>query len=157
MEQQQVLYINGALDVSYSQTLVQSVNQKMYLGYLHNAAAGYVGFLDEVRVYTRALSSTEVNELYTMGTPSSVEDISVPDPISIYPNPAVSGQFQVNSGKTLSDPAITISNVSGQVVYKRNPGRFENYPVDISNCPKGIYFVRIVSGNDVFVKQVMLD
>ncbi|AZA81589.1 hypothetical protein C1637_03185 [Chryseobacterium lactis] len=56
------LYINGALDASKAQTGSVSSNGAFNVGYLYEASRNFNGKIDEVRVWKRALSQTEISQ-----------------------------------------------------------------------------------------------
>jgi hypothetical protein len=56
------IYINGVLDASKSQTGSVNSNGAFNVGYLYNTSRNFNGKVDEVRVWKRALSQTEVSQ-----------------------------------------------------------------------------------------------
>ncbi|UWX59623.1 glycosyl hydrolase family 18 protein [Chryseobacterium oranimense] len=56
------IYINGALDASKSQTGSVNSNGAFNVGYLYNTSRNFNGKVDEVRVWKRALSQTEISQ-----------------------------------------------------------------------------------------------
>ncbi|MDR3570895.1 MAG: LamG domain-containing protein [Candidatus Pacebacteria bacterium] len=60
-------YLNGKLDNSGTDASSISDTGAFYIGYAPTWTAYYPGALDDVRIYGRALSSQEVQQLYQMG------------------------------------------------------------------------------------------
>jgi len=56
------IYINGVLDASKSQTGSVSSNGAFNVGYLYNTSRNFNGKVDEVRIWKRALSQTEISQ-----------------------------------------------------------------------------------------------
>jgi len=56
------IYINGVLDASKSQTGSVNSNGAFNVGYLYNTSRNFNGKVDEVRVWKRALSQTEISQ-----------------------------------------------------------------------------------------------
>lgn len=56
------LYINGTLDASKAQTGSVSSNGAFNVGYLYETSRNFNGKIDEVRVWKRALSQTEISQ-----------------------------------------------------------------------------------------------
>ncbi|GAE63688.1 T9SS type A sorting domain-containing protein [Chryseobacterium indologenes] len=56
------LYINGTLDASKAQTGSVSSNGSFNVGYLYETSRNFNGKIDEVRVWKRALSQTEISQ-----------------------------------------------------------------------------------------------
>jgi len=59
-------YINGVLDKTYSETLFNTTGPFNMAQYSSGLGTGYTGKFDEVRVYARALSDSEIMALYEM-------------------------------------------------------------------------------------------
>ncbi|MBL4655940.1 MAG: T9SS type A sorting domain-containing protein [Bacteroidia bacterium] len=94
---------------------------------------------------------------------SSIEDnVLEPETLDFYPNPN-NGEFNLNfnlpseeNGKVI----ITISDISGKVVYKEKVKDFSgNYSgkISIPEANKGIYFLNIVSGDKSLTKKVVVE
>jgi len=74
--------------------------------------------------------------------------------IYIYPNPTT-GIFTIKGNNNLSGnrriQSIEITNVYGQIIYVKNPQGFQNLAdlvqIDLSEQPKGIYFIHIFDNN----------
>ncbi len=63
-----VLYINGeekASDLNLRQTASASTDVNIVIGRFNYASNFFTGFMDDVRIYSRALTSEEINTLYT--------------------------------------------------------------------------------------------
>ncbi|MDN5394877.1 MAG: glycosyl hydrolase family 18 protein [Chryseobacterium sp.] len=56
------IYINGVLDATKSQTGNIASNGSFNVGYLYNTSRNFNGKIDEVRVWRRALSQTEISQ-----------------------------------------------------------------------------------------------
>src|SRR5262249_29816811 len=71
------LYINGALDTSIAQNFTPAANTApVTIGQYGGSADNYAGMIDEVRIYSRALSASEV--VADMNTPVGVADTTPP-------------------------------------------------------------------------------
>jgi len=89
--------------------------------------------------------------------PLAVQNLSVDNSLDIYPNPS-NGSFTIRFDAQ-SDNAyeVTIFNMLGEQVMHTNlqniAGQYE-YPVNLSNCAKGIYTVLVKSNNQQTVKKI---
>ncbi|HKR03912.1 MAG TPA: T9SS type A sorting domain-containing protein [Bacteroidia bacterium] len=78
--------------------------------------------------------------------------------ISIFPNPAP-GKFTIQSliGKISQ---ITITNVSGQTIYKRefpgSPPEVRGVEIDLTNQSKGVYMVQVIADKEVNNQKIIL-
>jgi len=91
---------------------------------------------------TQSPSSEEVNE-------------EVNEDITIHPNPST-GRFQLTmaGGGSVSRTQVFIYNVLGEIIYQSEITTPQS-EIDISNQSKGIYFVKVISGDEVFVDKIV--
>jgi len=71
--------------------------------------------------------------------------------VNIYPNPS-NGLININ-GLTESTSG-TVTNAQGQVIY--NGVVAENGLLDMSSQPKGVYFIKLVDGDNMMTQKVIL-
>ena len=71
----------------------------------------------------------------------------------IYPNP-VSGILNIDLSQNNDNKAIEIVDVTGQIMAMEQTYGAK-YAIDLSNYPKGIYFVRIMDLNMVYTEKVV--
>lgn len=95
----------------------------------------FIGWIDDIRVYSRRLNSSEINNLY-METATKVENISKSN-LYVYPNPANKGFYL---SRDLISENISLYDMQGvNVLNISNPSHY----VDISNLQQGVYIVRL--------------
>ena len=79
--------------------------------------------------------------------------------VSIYPNPSY-GIFFLNSNDVRFSKSISINvfNVLGEKIYfAENANGLSSTLLDLSNVTKGVYFVRINSGENNFSQRIMIE
>jgi len=96
---------------------------------------------------------SKFNNGVTTGIPT--EDLMAS--FSVYPNPT-SGSFTVNVVNTVnSDLTITLTNIQGQVIYKKVVKNALTYQETIDNqLAKGLYFLSVNNGKEVKVQKVVV-
>jgi hypothetical protein len=75
---------------------------------------------------------------------TNVENSSVTKNTIIYPNPN-NGTFTITQNNT-NKTEIEINNILGELIYKANTANLQT-SIDLSNQPKGIYFVKTTDTN----------
>ena len=86
--------------------------------------------------------------------PSQVPEINSESALQIYPNPG-SGQFFIRSENKNS--IIEIINVLGEKVYRQAiSDKGTVISIDISNNPKGIYFIKASSGTAIMTRKIIV-
>jgi hypothetical protein len=74
--------------------------------------------------------------------------------LSIFPNPT-NGILTITANKDLEGSNIEISDESGRVVLSKvTCGASESF--DLSSLSKGVYFVKVILGNDSMIKKVIV-
>ena len=131
------------------------------------------GFIDEVEVFNKKLSSAEIENIYNAGTfgkckpggsKTQIEEtlgITTNNELKqlfVVPNPN-KGHFQIHINEQTMDEAIffQIIDVTGKLVLEVNKTHISNgiMSIDISNQPEGMYFVRIVTPKKVFIEKII--
>lgn len=72
--------------------------------------------------------------------------------ITISPNPS-NGKFIINSQNLKGK--ISVYNLLGEEIYKSNTSSLQ-LAIDISNQPKGIYFVKVFDGTNSYTKKIII-
>ncbi|MFZ1679362.1 MAG: T9SS type A sorting domain-containing protein, partial [Saprospiraceae bacterium] len=73
----------------------------------------------------------------------------------VYPNPA-SGNLNIALTEIDKNVVITISDISGQVVYKNSASQLQTIKVNTNDFPGGLYFVNIQTENSIQTKKVFI-
>jgi chitodextrinase len=108
------LYVNGTLVSSVVSTNpIWSTNMNLYMGASRPENAGnmwFDGALDDVRIYNRALSSTEIQQLYNEGgyVATKAQSWDMVTEFSIVNNP--SGQWSYGRKWAIGDSTLDVSN-----------------------------------------------
>ena len=83
---------------------------------------------------------------------TDVEEVVEPMTNAIYPNPT-NGNVTIQLAE---ESNVCIFNAVGQIVKRLD--KVSGYQlVDLSNAPKGMYFVQIQSGNNVETQKLIVD
>lgn len=139
------LYVNG--------NVMDSINNACYpmshTGNLYFAGDDFetsfiTGKLDDIRIYNRALISTEVGELYAENSVAIEEAIF--REVKVYPNP-VNNELNIlwNEQNTKS-LAITLTDITGKMLFSQainDIRQGENIGLEIGDFATGIYFLRL--------------
>lgn len=102
------IYINGNLDKQMNATADLAANtSQLELGRF--SSAYYKGLLDEVRIYNRALSPSEVLDIYndTGGTPPPPDILPPSVPTGIFATPVSSSQINLAWNSSTDNVAVT--------------------------------------------------
>ncbi|MCA0235109.1 MAG: T9SS type A sorting domain-containing protein [Bacteroidetes bacterium] len=150
-----IIYVNG------QQANIKPVNTKLNstslpLCFGNNPVEGgqyFIGALDNVKLYNKALTADEILNLYvtgTTGTNDQFENDLHGVVLGVSPNPAVDVlhvQHAFNSTQALQ---VRIFDLAGRQVGDQRFGKNEipagQFPIDVHNLPKGTYMLNFVFG-----------
>jgi hypothetical protein len=149
------LYVDGILQqdttVSYiSDSSVNTGNLTDFLiGESHIECARYfLGKIDDIGVWDRALTQTEITGIYNGGGTTGISNISKEASPNIVPNPA-NGVIKVTAATQIE--TIQIMDMLGQIIFTGDYNS-KNIIVDVSSFSNGIYLVKV---NGVFVQKLV--
>lgn len=89
----------------------------------------------------------------TIEIKSGAEDASI-YPIEVIPNPTLS-MIQFKGLPIDLNGAVEITNQNGQLINALKNINFHQYPLDISSLPAGLYFVKIISKDKLYIGKVV--
>lgn len=102
------------------------------------------GRIDDIRVYNRVLTATDIDTLYKEADPKlSVEPVAAKPKIRLYPNPAQSFLYldQVFD--------VTITDISGKILLQQD----QTTGINIAQLFPGLYFVLLKDRNGEIVQR----
>jgi hypothetical protein len=76
--------------------------------------------------------------------------------ISIFPNPS-NGLINIAFAESTKDNKIEVLNSLGQLVFTKDISKQSTTIIDLTNHTKGIYFIKVQSGNGVIVRKVVIE
>jgi len=107
--------------------------------------------MDDIYVYRRSLSETEIKALYDTKTEDVSNEISDNSELIITPNPA-SNSINIIT-KNLADGRITIFDNLGNALIKAESSATE---LDISTLANGVYYLRYqATSRIIFTKLIV--
>lgn len=140
------IYLNGVLNTSstsfatsinsYNLQSLNGLKDLVQIGSLYgNGASQSNALIDEVYLYNRDLSETEVTQIYNYVGNSAAVSLTTKTVLNYFPNPA-QNSIQINSDKTMKSAAII--NSIGQVVTVA----INNNGIDLSKLASGVYIIQ---------------
>jgi hypothetical protein len=81
------------------------------------------------------------------------ENANEGEDVLVYPNPS-NGKFAINSNSAVN--SVEVYNCLGKIVYTSKLLQQTINEIDLSNAPKGIYFLKICTGQEVHAEKVIL-
>jgi len=118
----------------------------------------FKGAIDDIRVYNRILTQTEIMELYKEYNPKTGNYIAEVDQIKVYPNPALQKIIINFNPQCHSNYNIEIVDVFGFVVKKNTDSNCvnEHIEIDVSKLKSGIYFIVLKSLNSSYSTKFVI-
>jgi hypothetical protein len=147
------LYINGAIaDSVYHPGIITDPNWDLTIGTF--GGNYWKGEFDELRIYNRVLTPSEISDFYVYyGIPEYISQSR----IDVWPNPC--NDILNFSCEKISNPNVRLYDISGKCVFsENNPGMQSGgyYSIDVSTIPAGVYLLRCSSGSNVVDRKISI-
>nr|WP_321410356.1 LamG-like jellyroll fold domain-containing protein [uncultured Carboxylicivirga sp.] len=122
----------------------------------YNSTPTFKGVIDDIRIYNRALSESEVHDLFMEENPNTNIETNLATAYTITPNPT-KGNIRIISTNQSSIPTeISLYNLAGTKVYFRNFNFNNSIDLDISSFTKGIYLLVIENEDLKTINKLIL-
>lgn len=149
--------VTGTINTMTNLTL-QSAVTPFTIGSRNNFTSFFNGDIDDVSIYNRTLSSTEVDQMYHYNNwPTTTTGLLTNEKnenFIIYPNPT-NGVFSISSMSITKDNSkLQIINSLGEIILDKNIVS-ENETFNLNNYNSGIYFIKIYSNHNVITKKLI--
>jgi hypothetical protein len=150
------LYLDGQRTASALQMNpnISGANKALGANIDNSGSNNFVGALDDIGIWNRALTQAEITGLYTT---LSTEQTQANNQISIYPNPA-KDQITIDCG-TIHNPngwSYKIVNALGQEVLNGEINNQQNAVSLSSLNGSGVYFVKIYNTSNNLVNSMKI-
>lgn len=136
------LYKNGALQSSatYTNWGAASASLPFYIGKGIQSNSYFNGSMDDLGIWTRALTQTEITNLYN-NSPNGISESNIMTDISVYPNPA-NDFIKVKIGSKQYGLQYSVTDQSGRNLLT---GKLNNEitNIDISRLNSGVYILQV--------------
>ena len=165
------LYINGKENKSVTFSSPVSIipnSLPLAFGAQSNGSNRYMGALDDLRVYNRALSASEISGLVSMPATSNarIQQLETQEPklqesMLIFPNPFTSRaaiNFSLEEG---GNYAITLYDSKGVEIIRLKegtavPGESNTVDINGAHLPNGLYVVKLLTSGGYKTVRVIL-
>jgi len=155
-----MIYLNGVKIDSHP--LAGTVNKGQVATLGKSGTSYFKGSIDQVEVYSRALSEDEILEKYNAKTPVVIYTSIVASPalngnFTLYPNPN-NGKFTLHQKSfSFQNAGIEILNAHGKLVFKGNLTQSNKQFIQLPSAKKGIYFVKIYAESGTHTQPMIID
>jgi chitodextrinase len=149
-----IIYVNG------QQTNIKPVNTKLNstslpLGFGNNPVEGgqyFIGALDTVKLYNKALTAGEIDQLYLTGTTATKDQLGNLNGVvlNVSPNPATDVLNIKHAFNGTQPLLVRVFDLAGRQVDDLRFGKNEipagQFSLNVHNYPQGTYMVNFVFG-----------
>jgi len=114
----------------------------------------FKGVIDDIRIYNKVLSTTEVTQLFNEGTTTSLQNVNNPEAgILLYPNPAAK-EFMIRGLSSQNPYIISVYTLAGQLI--KSEKNFTGESISLKGIGAGVYFIGIQSENSLPVYKKLI-
>jgi len=148
-------YVNGVLDNTWtSTTSIQSYFYKIYFGGTDPLTANEIinGKLDDIGIWNRELTPTEITDVYTSNN-VGINELKTEIGFSMYPNPA-NGLIHIYTvSKTGQKAKLEVIDALGKILISENHANLDSATINIGQLSQGIYFIKLTSGEKTSIQK----
>lgn len=151
------IYVDDVLENFFPEKFADE-DGTMSIGWQENRLWGFVGSIDDVRIYTRAISADEVKHLYEQRSTPPGKKISfctLEDNFIIHPNPTL-GKIKL---KNLPDNILTMRliDMAGRVIYDDAfYYDIETDELELSVCQPGTYIMQLFTRDKICTQKLVI-
>lgn len=87
---------------------------------------------------------------------TAVAEVSVAQPLLIYPNPAAAGQLYIQSPDKTGTGVVYVTDIQGKLISEQTLNLAAGTALPIELTEKGMYFIRLVADNEHFTSKLMV-
>ena len=101
---------------------------------------------------------SDTDTLTVVAGPNGVDELSMNQNISAYPNPVKNELNFVYSSSESEDFSVELVSVTGQVILRKDFGRITNgetKSIDMSSLATGVYFVKVKLNSEEYIQRVI--
>ena len=146
-------YLNGLPDDSgrYAKYIVYDAITSLYIGANRDISCCeryFLGDIDEVKLFARALDPAEIMDIATETRSSPV----ISNQLSLFPNPS-KGSFEIKNLPLITDKInLEVMNLTGQMVFSETVASTEKGKIkaELPNLSSGIYVVRLKTEENIY-------
>jgi len=147
------LYINGVIaDSVYHPGIITDPNWDLTIGTF--GGNYWKGEFDELRIYNRVLTPTEISDFYVY---YGISEYISQSRIDVWPNPC--NDILNYSCEKISNPEVKLYDISGKCVFSENNSVMQAggyYSIDVSSIPAGVYLLRCSTGSNVLDRKISI-
>ncbi|MBL0048622.1 MAG: T9SS type A sorting domain-containing protein [Bacteroidetes bacterium] len=115
--------------------------------------AGYLdGKIDNIGLWSEALTSQQINDLFNEGQPAGLNKRTNATDISIYPNPAKADVF-INLNQPVSHAEYVLYDALGNEIFQNHISS-PTFQLSLNDLPKGMYFLEIRNNARIIRKKL---
>ncbi len=140
------LYIDGVFDGSVNEILYPSTggaDNLIYVGASTFNTRAFTGAINDLRIYNRLLSKSEIETLYSKSLSVSSLPAKRSVGFSVFPNPTDNGYFSITVRNLGPGSNIEITDITGRSVWQALSPSAKQYEIDAS-LKSGIYIISII-------------
>ncbi len=141
------LYVNDTLRYTNSTSSIDSVASTILIG------KDYQGEIDDINVYHRFLTATEVDQLFRFGSLNNgITNLPSKNSVLIYPNPTADN-IKINLGES-SMYKLLLYRMNGELILEKQISG-SNYDLNLETVDAGIFTLQVISESKIETVKII--
>ena len=157
-------YVNGELtnQIAVNGGEIPITSSKLLLGATRWYAPSfqekyYKGVIDEVRIYSRAITDDEITYLYNGQIPISIATIDNEQSFKSYPNPFSNKSTIEFNNPDFSKYKLSVYNSIGELMFFQDNIKTNKIEFERKDLQRGVYFLRLTSNNKIITGKLVIE
>jgi hypothetical protein len=153
------LYLNGIFQASAPYVANTPAGEFSLGASTDHVTVGYPAFMgkiDEVMVFTSALTSQNVYKVFQANLTETKDLIGNTNHVVVYPNPA-RGKFEVEKTDGVAIDEIEVLDAQGKSWYKATLSNQLSTTIQLPETNPGIHFLKVRSGVKTSIRKIVLE
>ncbi len=152
------LYVDGVFDGSVIETLFSptgGADNLIYVGASTFNTRAFTGAINDLRIYNRLLSKTEIETLFFKSLSVTTTPAARPEGFSVFPNPSSDGHFSITADNLEHGSSIEITDITGRMVWQALAHAGSQFKIE-ATLQSGIYMVSAVKDGTVRASRKLI-
>jgi hypothetical protein len=160
------MYLDGVQNAGSTYGTQSCTNKSLpfYIGGSYSNGSGgkimWTGKIDDVSMYNRALTATEVSALYVAtsictSTHTGISELEAAQNLMVYPSVSESGLFTVASNNLDENSLVNVYTMEGRLIKTFTGTTRFSQQIDLTQAAPGLYLLKLTTSKGTYSQKII--